>query len=152
MENFVQTVLYPAIGAALSILVGLALDALIDYLKRKSSSHKYLQAAGIVLDSMKAALNAKLLPSLQAKLSDGKLTDAEYLELKDQLKGVAQQMAKERLLDLRGFIPKDINKWLDLQLEVALGELLGPVFPGEALVEKEGDPLADTPAYLEDSK
>lgn len=142
MENFAQNILYPALGSALAILLGILINAAIDWVKRQASTSKHGQAIGVIMSAAQAAFNGKIKPSIQAKLADGKVTDAEWAELWGEVKSCARDIALDEVKSIRGFLPKDLNKWVDTQLDVALGGLFGGTSSGEA----DEDPLANTPA------
>ena len=140
-NEILQTIIYPALAGVVTTLVGVALSYVSDVLKRWASNLKHAQAAGVIADAVLAAWASKIKPSLTAKLADGKLTDEEWNLLREDVKEAARQIAVDRLKDLRGFAPRDAGKWVEVQLESALGKLLGGVLNGE-----ETDPLANTPA------
>ena len=140
-NEILQTIIYPALAGVVTTLVGVALSYVLDVLKRLASNLKHAQAAGVIADAVLAAWASKIKPSLTAKLADGKLTDEEWNLLREDVKEAARQIAVDRLKDLRGFAPRDAGKWVEVQLESALGKLLGGVLNGE-----ETDPLANTPA------
>lgn len=142
-QNILSDIVYPSMSGLLTTLLGLLVFRACDAFARWASSHKYSQAAGVIVDAIKASWSSKIKPSLQNKLADGKMTDQEWVFLREEIKEEARQIAMERLKDLRGFAPKNIGKWVEVQLDASLGELLGRVLPGE---ESETDPLANTPA------
>lgn len=142
-NEILQSVIYPALAGVITTIIGIALSYVGDLLKRWASNLKHAQAAGVVVDAINAAWANKIKPSLTAKLADGKITDDEWHLLREDVKEAARQIAMDRLKDLRGFAPRDLGKWVEVQLDASLGKLLGGMFSGE---EPETEPLANTPA------
>jgi len=142
-NEILQTIIYPALAGVITTLVGVALSYVLDVLKRWASNLKHAQAAGVIADAVLAAWASKIKPSLTAKLADGKITDEEWNLLREDVKEAARQIATDRLKDLRGFAPRDLGKWVEVQLDASLGKLLGGTWLGE---EPETNPLANTPA------
>lgn len=140
-QEILQSIVYPALAGAVTTAIGALVYRACDAISRWASSFKHGQAVGIVTDAIKAAWTAKIKPSLAAKLADGKITDEEWRLLAEDVKEAARQIANDRLKDLRGFAPANIGKWVETQLDAALGEYLGGMLLGE-----EKDPLANTPA------
>ena len=141
-NEILQSIIYPALAGVITTIIGLAITYACDVFKRWAANLKHDQAAGIIVDAIQAAWANKIKPSLASKLADGKITDEEWSALKAEIKEAARQIATDRLKDLRGFAPKDAGKWVEVQLDAALGKLFGGMLNGEA----ETDPLANTPA------
>ena len=142
-NEILQNIIYPALAGIITTVIGMALTYACDVFKRWASNLKHAQAAGVIVDALNAAWANKIKPSLTAKLADGKITDDEWNILREDVKEAARQIALDRLKDLRGFAPKDIGKWVEVQLDATMGKLIGGMLNGE---EPETDPLANTPA------
>jgi len=140
-QEILQSIIYPALAGAITTAIGALVYRACDAISRWASSFKHGQAVGIVADAIKAAWTSKIKPSLAAKLADGKITDEEWHLLQEDVKEAARQIANDRLKDLRGFAPKSLGQWVEVQLDAALGEYLGGMLIGE-----ESDPLANAPA------
>jgi hypothetical protein len=143
-QEVLSNVVYPAMAGLLATVIGLLVSSLIDFVKRKSSTLKYGAAVGVVADAVQAAWTRKIKPSVFAKLSDGRLTPEEWETLRIEVTTEARRIAEEHLLELRGFAPGNIGKWVEVQADKLLGELIGSIVAGSG--EAETDPLANAPA------
>lgn len=143
-QEILQSVVYPAMAGLLTTVIGLLVSSLIDFIKRKSSTLKYGQAVGVVADAVGAAWTRKIKPSLAAKLADGRMTPEEWEALRNEVTVEARRIAEEHLLELRGFAPGNLGKWVEVQADRLLGELIGRILAGPG--EAEEDPLANAPA------
>ena len=141
-QEVLTSVVYPALAGILTTILGMVLMAALDWIKRHSSTLKYGQAVGVIADAVGAAWVRKIKPSLAAKLADGRMTPEEWETLRLEVSAEAKKIAQDHLLELRGFAPKNLAAWVEVQVDRALGELIGRVSNGE----EETDPLANTPA------
>lgn len=114
-KTILAEVIYPALAAGLTLVVTLLLSAARDWIKRKAATDKHWAAAEIVIDAVQA-----ILPDFINAIKDGKISAEE----KNTLKAKAREIAEPRLRELRGFAAERLGKWLDHELEIALGKLL----------------------------
>lgn len=107
--------LLPALVAGVSLFVTLLLNAAKAYVDRQSKSDLHWVAASICLDAVTA-----VMPLFIDSIKDGKIDPDEKRLMIEK----ARAIAKPRLEALTGFAKDKLGKWLDDELEIALGKLL----------------------------
>lgn len=96
--------------------------ALIPLINQWLKQVMHFRGASVVADALTQALG-ELVIETQKALADGVITDDERKVLKKR----AGEIAKERLKNLSGFYKKDLQAWVDDQLDVLLGKLLSRI-------------------------
>ncbi len=124
--------LWQKIGAGVVGLIGMALGAVAlelrvfirDEMKPLLSSwlkqHLHFRGSSVVADGLAEQIT-EMSADIATALMDGKLSKEEIAEIKHN----AKVRIKPRLINLAGFYKKDLDAWIDEQLAVQLGKLLG---------------------------
>lgn len=139
--NFFHTIDFSlidgALKAGLTMFVGLLMvvvktvgTSLVAAIKSWAKAHLHARAAGVVDDSVDAAIS-RVLPKVVAAAADLHFTDAELADIK----GEALKIAEERLTELSGFSRTDMRKWILDQIEVSLGKLFSRISGKNALLQ-----------------
>ncbi len=118
-NSILTQVLYPALAAGLSALLAWILKDGIVFLKTKIKESMHFRGASVVVDSLFEAAT-EMGADMQEALADGKIT----VEEKEAIYALARKLAKDKLIHLSGFYKKELDKWIDEQLKIALAKLL----------------------------
>lgn len=115
--------LYPALAGLLTLVLSQLILMAKEWIRQKVACTKHGQKAAIVADALFAGLR-KLGPMAAQMLSDGRLSEAEKLQLKTE----ARKIAVARMKELRGVVLDESMTWLEHELDVQLGKLEARLF------------------------
>ena len=105
--------------SGLAVLLGWLVKNAIPMLNAWLKERMHFRGSGAVADAMTEALT-HLATDVQQRIATGKWTSNDLKELKAE----AQKIAKDKLERLGGFYKADLTKWIDEQLDTAMGKLL----------------------------
>jgi len=116
--SLMQQILH-LILSGLAIALGWLVKNLMPLLNNWLKERLHFRGSAVVADSITQALT-HLGSEVQQRIASGQWSLADLEALKKEARGIAQ----EKLQNLGGFYKKDLQKWIDEQLEVGLGKLL----------------------------
>ena len=119
-ELILQNIIYPALISCLVAAVSAVAVSVWKLFAGWLATQKHGKASSIVSDSVIGA-GEKLRPAFLAAFADGKITEEEW----SGIKRLALEIAATRLKELRGFPEARLGKWLEDQVDIAVGKLTG---------------------------
>lgn len=122
VEPSLLTQILQAVLAGLSVLIGLFIRQAIPLLNAWFKQVMHFRGASVVADALTEAI-AEMSAEAQKALADGVITPEE----KAALKLKTREIAKARLQNLSGFYKKDLQGWIDEQLNIALSKILARI-------------------------
>lgn len=111
-----------ALWAGLAVMLGFLSTRGIPLLNAWLKQLMHFRGSAVVADALTQALGELILETQKA-LADGVITKEEWIVLKAR----ARSISLERLKNLSGFYKKDLQTWVDDQLDVLLGKLLSRI-------------------------
>ena len=111
----IMNIIISGLAVLIGWLVKSALPLLNAYLKDKM----HFRGASVVADSITEVITT-LSVETQGRLKDGELCKEDIKAIKEK----AKVLATEKLKNLSGFYKKDLVKWVEEQIDVALGKLI----------------------------
>jgi len=103
----------------LAVAIGWLITNANPLLNQWLKAQLHFRGSGAVADALCQAI-AKVGEGVQKRLQRGEWTRDDLSAIKREARAIAQ----EKLQNLGGFYKKDLQKWIDEQLEVGLGKLL----------------------------
>ena len=122
VEPSLLTQILQALWAGLAVMLGFLSTRGLPLLNAWLKQLMHFRGSAVVADAMTQALGELTLETQKA-LADGVITKEEWVVLKAR----ARSISLERLKNLSGFYKKDLQTWVDDQLDVLLGKLLSRI-------------------------
>jgi len=111
-----------ALWAGLAVMLGVFVRQGLPLLNAWLKQLMHFRGASVVADALTEAI-AEMSAEAQKALADGVITPEE----KAALKLKTREIAKARLQNLSGFYKKDLQGWIDKQLNIALSKILARI-------------------------
>jgi len=111
-----------ALWAGLAVMLGVFVRQGLPLLNAWLKQLMHFRGASVVADALTEAI-AEMSAEAQKALADGVITPEE----KAALKLKTREIAKARLQNLSGFYKKDLQGWIDEQLNIALSKILARI-------------------------
>lgn len=108
--------------AGLAVMLGFLSTQGLPLLNAWLKQLMHFRGSAVVSDALTQAIGEMILETQKA-LADGIITKEEWIVLKAR----ARSISLERLKNLSGFYKKDLQTWVDDQLDVLLGKLLSRI-------------------------
>ena len=108
--------------AGLAVMLGFLSTQGLPLLNAWLKQLMHFRGSAVVSDALTQALGELILETQKA-LADGVITKEEWVVLKAR----ARSISVERLKNLSGFYKKDLQTWVDDQLDILLGKLLSRI-------------------------
>ncbi len=111
-----------ALWAGLAVMLGFLSTRGLPLLNAWLKQVMHFRGSAVVADALTQALGELTLETQKA-LADGVITKEEWVVLKAR----ARSISLERLKNLSGFYKRDLQTWVNDQLDVLLGKLLSRI-------------------------
>jgi len=122
VEPSVLSQIFQALWAGLAVMLGFLSTQGLPLLNAWLKQLMHFRGSAVVADALTEAI-AEMSAEAQKALADGVITPEE----KAALKLKTREIAKARLQNLSGFYKKDLQGWIDEQLNIALSKILARI-------------------------